>query len=415
MKSRTCGFLAALGMTFLATTAQSQQRTIEVHPGRAPSLTEAVRLAHPGDRIAVARGVYRDTTIWVDRPLTIVGEPGAVLDGANATHIVRVEADDVTIRGLTFRNVTISHVQDRAAIRVGEVHGCVIEDNTILNAFFGVYLAGTQGCVVARNEIRGTGRKEDQSGNGVHLWTARDIEVADNRISGHRDGIYLEFSHTTRVHGNLSERNIRYGLHFMYSDDCVYERNTFRANQAGVAVMYTRRVAMLGNRFEENWGPASYGLLLKEIYDARLERNVFDHNTTALLADGATRLIARHNVFADNGWAVKLMASTQDAELSGNSFLRNTFDLASNSRGSTATVRGNFWDDYRGYDLDRDGRGDVAHRPVRLFSLIVGANEPTMALLRTPLVALLDGAERVLPSLTPETLADPSPLMRRPQ
>lgn len=395
--------------------AAGAQRTIEVRAGRAPGVADAVRLAHPGDRISIARGVYRDTTVWVDKPLTIVGEPGAVLDGGAATHILRVEADDVTIRGLTFQNVTVSHVQDRAAIRVGEVRRCVIEDNRVLNAFFGIYLAGTAGCQVARNEIRGRARTEDGSGNGIHLWTARGIEVSDNRISGHRDGIYLEFAHDTHVAGNVSEANLRYGLHFMYSDDCAYDRNTFRANQAGVAVMYTRRVAMLDNRFEENWGPASYGLLLKEIYDSRLERNHFVHNTTALLADGATRLVARDNVFSDNGWAVKLMASTQDAELTGNSFLRNTFDLSSNSRNSTTTLRDNYWDEYRGYDLDRDGRGDVAHRPVRLFSLVVAGNQPTMVLLRSPLVALLDGAERVLPSLTPQTLADPSPLMRRPQ
>jgi nitrous oxidase accessory protein len=57
----------------------------------------------------------------------------------------------------------------------------------------------------------------------------------------------------------------------------------------------------------------------------------------------------------------------------------------------------------------------VEHRPVRLFSLIVERNEPTMVLLRSPLVALLDRAERVVPSLTPETLSDATPLMRRPR
>jgi nitrous oxidase accessory protein len=402
-------------MTVLLSTPAVAQRTMVVHPGRGPGIAEAVRLARAGDTIMIRRGVYRDTTVVVDRPLTIMGMPGAVLDGSRATHIVRVEADDVTIRGLTLQNVSVSHVEDRAAIRVGRVKRCVIEDNTILNAFFGVYLAGTDGCRVRRNEIRGQARTEDGSGNGVHLWTARDVEIADNRISGHRDGIYLEFAHESSVRGNLAERNLRYGLHFMYSNDCVYERNIFRANQAGVAVMYTKRVAMYDNRFEDNWGPASYGLLLKEIYDSRLERNQFVRNTTGLFADGATRMIARDNTFADNGWAVKFMANTEDAELTGNTFVRNTFDISSNSRNSVATVRGNYWDEYRGYDLDRDGRGDVAHRPVRLFSLIVERNEPTLVLLRSPLVALLDGAERVLPSLTPETLADPSPLMRRPE
>ena len=371
-------------------------------------------MAHAGDRISVSRGVYHEPTILVSKPLTVVGEPGAVLDGVNATHIIRVEADDVTIRGLAFRNMAVSHVEDRAAIRVGQVRRCVVEDNRIDGAFFGIYLAGTTGCRIARNVIVGRGRTEDGSGNGIHLWTARGIDIDSNQISKQRDGIYFEFVHDTRVVGNTSERNLRYGLHFMYSDDCRYERNVFTGNQAGVAVMFTKRVTMLDNTFADNWGPASYGLLLKEIYDSRLEHNRFTHNTTGLFADGATRLVANDNVFRDNGWAVKLMASTEQAEFGGNTFLGNTFDVATNSRANSNTMRGNYWDQYEGYDLNRDGVGDVPHRPVRLFSLVVQQNEPTLVLLRSPVIGVLDQAERVLPSLVPATLMDSAPLMRRP-
>lgn len=379
------------------------------------SIADAVRAARPGATVIVRAGTHREPTIVVDKPLTIIGEPGAVLDGANATHILRIEADDVTVRGLTFRNVAMSHIEDRAAIRVGEVKRCVIENNRIERSFFGVYLAGSSDCRIAGNTLAGVATTEEASGNGIHLWTARNIAVLDNNISGHRDGIYLEFVHGSVVAGNTSERNLRYGLHFMYADDCGYQRNVFRANHAGVAVMYTRRVTMLDNDFQDNWGPAAYGLLLKEIYDSRLEHNRFERNTTALLADGAVRMHAHNNRFADNGWAVKLMASTQGASLTGNSFVGNTFDVATNSASSDTRLVGNYWDDYRGYDLGRDGVGDVPHRPVRLFSLIVERHEPTLVLLRSALVGVLDRAERILPSLTPETLADARPLMRMPR
>lgn len=405
----------ATALLILASTTVGAQRTIEVAPSGATPIADAVRVARAGDRIVIRRGVYREPTIIVDRAVTIAGDSGAVLDGAAATHILRIESDDVTVSGLTFRNVTPSHVEDRAAIRVGEVRRCRIEDNRVENAFFGIYLAGTSACDVSGNTILGQARTEDGSGNGIHLWTARDVRVTNNSITGHRDGIYLEFVHESRIEGNVSHGNLRYGLHFMYSDDCHYERNEFRGNQSGVAVMYTRRVTMTGNRFEDNWGPAAYGLLLKEIYDSRLNGNRFVRNTTGLFADGATRLRATDNVFEDNGWAVKLMASTDGAAFTGNTFARNSFDIATNSRSTTNALRGNYWDEYRGYDLDRDGRGDVPHRPVRLFSIVVERHEPTMVLLRSAVVSLLDRAERMLPSLTPELLADPAPLMRRPR
>ena len=412
---RGSAFAAMACAAFTAAASVEAQRTLEVSAARGPSIAATIARANPGDRIIVTRGVYTEPTIVVDRPLTISGEPGAVIDGSLATHTLRIDADDVTVRGLVFRNVSPSHVEDRAAIRVGAIHGCRIEDNRIENAFFGIYLAGTTGCRVARNELVGGVRTEDRSGNGIHLWSARDVDVIDNRITGHRDGIYLEFTHETRVSGNTSERNLRYGMHFMYSDGCRYEHNVFRDNSSGVAVMYTRGVVMADNRFEGNWGSAAYGLLLKEIYDAQLSGNRFVRNTTALVADGATRLVADSNVFEENGWALRLLASTQDASFTGNSFVANTFDVSTNSRQSTTRFRANYWDAYRGYDLNHDGTGDVPFRPVRLFSLLVERNEPTLILLRSAVVSVLDVAERVLPSLTPEMLADPTPRMRRPR
>jgi nitrous oxidase accessory protein len=202
-------------------------------------------------------------------------------------------------------------------------------------------------------------------------------------------------------------------MHFMYSDDCRYVANTFRHNGSGVAVMYTKRVEMTDNRFEDNWGAASYGLLLKEILEPTLRGNRFTRNTVGLLVDGVTRLHAENNDFTQNGWAVKLLASAQDGSFTRNQFVGNTFDVATNSRETTTSFAGNYWDDYEGYDLDRDGTGDVPYHPVRLFSLLVAQNEPMLITLRSPFVSLLDLAERVLPSITPETLADASPSMRR--
>ena len=199
----------------------------------------------------------------------------------------------------------------------------------------------------------------------------------------------------------------------MYSDDCRYLHNTFRKNGSGVAVMFTNRVEMTGNRFEENWGGAAYGLLLKEIGDSKLEGNVFYRNTTGLLADGANRIKAIRNDFIDNGWAVKLQASTQDGTFTGNNFIGNTFDVSANNSETTTTFVRNYWDNYRGYDLDHDGFGDVLYHPVRLFSMVVAQNGPSIILLRSTFVRLLDSAESIIPALTPEALADREPAMKR--
>jgi len=390
------------------------QSTVIVSPnGAIRTLSQALQEAPPGARVVVKAGVYREPTIMVQRAVTIVGEPGAVLESDQGRQILTIQADDVTVRGLELRHVATSFVDDRAAIRVQDATNCVIENNTIEDGFFGIYLARVDRCRVTGNRLHASKSRESASGNGIHLWTSNHITVEGNEITGHRDGIYLEFVHESDVRGNVSEGNLRYGMHFMYSDDCRYVANTFRRNGSGVAVMYTKRIEMTDNRFEDNWGAASYGLLLKEILEPVLRGNHFTRNTVGLLVDGVTRLRADRNDFVDNGWAVKLMASAQDGTFTANEFVGNTFDVATNSRETTTTFAGNYWDDYKGYDLNRDGVGDVPYHPVRLFSLLVAQNEPVLIALRSPFVTLLDVAERVLPSLTPETLADASPAMRR--
>ena len=387
--------------------------TVVVAPsGPVRSVAQAIRLVRRGGHVLLKGGVYREPTLVIDRPLTIEGDGWPVLDGERQRPILTVTADDVTIRGLVLRDVGMSFVEDNAAIRVVKARRCTIERNRIENGFFAIYLAGVERCRVAGNIIRGTGRTEATSGNGIHLWSASEVVIEDNIVTGHRDGIYFEFVRNTLVRRNTSAGNLRYGLHFMYSDDCRYESNTFRRNQGGVAVMYTKHVAMVRNRFEDNWGSASYGLLLKEIADPHIADNQFSRNTVGLVADGATRIRATRNTFTRNGWAVKLLGSTYDGRFESNDFIGNTFDMAANG-GTTNALSANYFDSYRGYDLDRDGFGDVPHYPVRLFTVLTERNAPTKILLRSFFADLLDAAERALPSLTPSSVVDQRPAMHR--
>ena len=349
--------------------------------------------------------------IAVVNPVNIVGMPGAILDGGNTHQIMSVGADSVSVRNLTLRNVGSSYTEDRAAVKVVDARYCEIRDNTIENGFFGIYLAKVSECSIAGNRLSASNSGESASGNGIHLWSSRNIRISDNVITGFRDGIYFEFVHASSISGNKSVNNLRYGLHFMYSDSCRYTRNEFRHNLAGVAVMYTKSVTMQSNTFADNWGSASYGLLLKEISDATLEHNTFSQNTVGIVADGAVRIDARGNDFGNNGWAIKLLASTYDGHFKGNNFTGNTFDVSSDSEESSNEFSGNYFDSYKGFDRNRDSIGDLPHYPVRLVSLISARYPMAMILMHSLVLDLLDMAERVLPSLIPTAVVDRKPSM----
>lgn len=392
-----------------------QVATLVVGPGGPPTIAAALRAAPSGARIVVPAGTYRESGLRVDRPVELVGEGRPVIDGGGRAGILVVTAAGVTIRGFVIQHTGRSATDDRAGIRLEGADGCEVVDNELVETFFGIYLARTAGCRVADNRIRGTATTEALTGNAIHLWNSRDITIARNRLSGHRDGIYLEFARGARISGNESTGNLRYGLHFMFSDSAEYRGNHFHRNGAGVAVMYTRHVRMVDNRFEANQGQAAYGLLLKDIADSRIEGNTIADNTVGLYLEGTDRVTVTGNRLARNGWAIRLMANCEDNHFALNQFEGNSFDVATNGRRHTSRFEGNAWDQYTGYDLDGDGVGDVPFHPVRLFAYLVARQEVSLVLQRSLFVDLLDAAERVLPVLSPETLVDRRPLMRAPR
>ena len=245
------------------------------------------------------------------------------------------------------------------------------------------------------------------------MWNCREIEVRDNKINGHRDGIYLEFVKQTIIENNYSANNLRYGLHFMFSDSCKYYSNHFELNSAGVAVMYSRFVDMEENMFNNNWGAASYGLLLKDISKSKISNNYFIQNTSGIYIEGCNGSEFLFNQFERNGWAIKLMANSTDNTFSSNNFIANTFDVSTNSKQNFNLFHSNYWSKYDGYDLDKNGIGDIPYRPVKLYSIMAEQNKPSLILLNSLFIELLNIAESVFPSLTPETLLDNAPLMRK--
>jgi nitrous oxidase accessory protein len=236
--------------------------------------------------------------------------------------------------------------------------------------------------------------------------------IESNQIRGHRDGIYFEFVTGSAIRKNLSEKNIRYGLHFMFSHNDKYLDNTFRDNGAGVAVMYTRNVHMQNNVFEDNWGASAYGLLLKELSGSSIIDNKFIGNTIAIHMEGSSRMEVARNVFKSNGWALKVQASCDDNTFHHNNFFSNSFDVTTNGSVMLNRFYNNYWDRYEGYDLNKDGIGDVPYHPVSMYGMVIEQNPPAVILMRSFMVSLLDKAEKAMPTLTPDKLVDSAPVIK---
>jgi nitrous oxidase accessory protein len=407
MKARiSCFLLLVVGLSF--------GQTIEIcNDCEISSLKKAISYAKDFDTIVVKKGIYKEYDIVINKPLTIVGENYPIIDGELKGEIITIIADNVTIDGLFIINVGTSYTQDYAAIRVRKSKYFQIKNIVLEKLFFGIYIEKSNYGKIYHNKIIGEAKEEHNSGNGIQLWYSHFIDVENNHVQGVRDGIYLEFSDDCSIKDNVSTDNLRYGLHFMFSNNDIYQNNTFERNGAGVAVMFSKEIKMLNNTFKENWGTASYGMLLKEINDAEIIGNTFEENTIGINIEGSNRLVYKNNDFSNNGWAVKVRGACYANSFVENNFLYNSFDISYNSKVNDNVFDRNYWSNYSGYDLDKDGVGDVPYRPVKLFSYIVNRTPETIILLRSLFIDIIDFSEKVSPVFTPDNLLDNNPLIRK--
>jgi len=388
-------------------------KTIRVSPGTSVStIKAAMRLASNGDSILVSKGVYKEQNIVIEKSVFLIGIERPVLDGENKYEILTVKANFVIIDGFDFMHAGKSSYMDLAALKVIDASDVLIKNNYFENSFFGIYCQQSTRTVIYKNTLRSNAKDEINSANGIHCWKSDQLKILQNTISGHRDGIYFEFVTNSTIEHNNSFNNVRYGLHFMFSNYDRYIANTFRENGAGVAVMFSNHITMHRNIFSENWGNAAYGILMKEISDGDVEGNIFNRNTVGVYLEGSNRINMKRNHFDDNGWAIKMQASCSDNKVEENNFTSNTFDVATNGSLVLNKFSGNYWERYEGYDLNRDGKGDIPYRPVSLYSMIVERNPATLMLFRSFMVDLMDRAERIIPGFTPEDLKDDEPKMK---
>ncbi|MCF6359320.1 MAG: nitrous oxide reductase family maturation protein NosD [Cyclobacteriaceae bacterium] len=399
---------------FLSEFSNAYANTIEVcETCKISTITEAIATANKGDTILINSGFYQEGEIIIDKPLVLLGINKPIIDGNSKAGILIASADSVVINGLIVQNIGVSYIQEYAAIHISNSKYFTIENNELREVFFGILVEKSHYGLINNNQVSSNAVNEVSSGNGIHMWHSSNIIITNNHLSQLRDGIYFEFVTDSHVANNISINNLRYGLHFMFSNNDSYYNNQFINNGAGVAVMFSKFIEMKRNRFYKNWGSASFGLLLKEINDAEIEDNIFEENTIGINIEGSTRINYKNNNFIRNGWAIKIRGGCYANIFDHNNFIDNSFDISYNSKMNDNSFDNNYWSDYTGYDLDKDGIGDVPYRPVKLFSYIVNQTPETIILLRSLFIDILNFSEKVSPVFTPDNLVDATPKMKK--
>ncbi|MBR0725435.1 nitrous oxide reductase family maturation protein NosD [Bradyrhizobium manausense] len=432
--------LIAAGMSGFA-----DAETLTASPGR--PLQALLDGARAGDIIELAPGEYHGS-VRIDRPLQLIGKQGAVLDGDTTDNVITVSAPDVTVRGVTIRGSG----RDLQAMNSGiflqkTAERATIEDNHLAGNLFGIYVHGARGSRVVRNDVEGLrGGRLSEAGNGVSLWNAPDVTIADNTFRYGRDGIFSISSSKDRFINNRFDQ-VRFAIHYMYTNDSEVSGNVSVGNHVGYAIMYSNRLVIRGNISDHD---RDHGFLFNYANYAEINGNRVTGGPLSSMMDGTdsgpddergmlpepvrTRPLrsgpekcvfiynANHNKFRNNWFercaiGVHFTAGSEGNEITGNAFVDNanqvkyvgTRDLDWSTGG-----RGNYWSDNPAFDLNGDGIADTAYRPNDLIDRVLWTAPAAKVLINSPAVQVIRWAQAQFPALLPGGVVDSHPLISPP-
>ncbi|MDD1528979.1 nitrous oxide reductase family maturation protein NosD [Bradyrhizobium sp. WBOS7] len=437
-------FPAALVAAGLSGFASAE--TLTAAPGQ--SLQAVLNGARAGDVVELAPGHYRGS-IRIERPLQLVGSREALLDGDGAGNVITVSAPDVTIRGLTIR----ASGRDLQAMNSGiflqkTAERATIENNRLVDNLFGIYVHGAQGSRVAGNEIEGLrGGRLSEAGNGVSLWNAPDVTIANNNFRYGRDGIFTISSRKDRFVGNRFEQ-VRFAIHYMYTNDSEVSGNVSIGNHVGYAIMYSNRLVIRDNISDHDRG---YGMLFNYANYAQIENNrvtggplntpmqamqdspddergmLPQQKRESTLKSGPEKCVfiynTNHNKFRDNWFercaiGVHFTAGSEGNEIAGNAFVSNANQVkyvGTRHLDWSTGGRGNYWSDNPAFDLNGDGIADTAYRPNDLIDRVLWTAPAAKVLINSPAVQVIRWAQAQFPALLPGGVVDSRPLVSPPR
>ncbi|AGK57509.1 periplasmic copper-binding protein [Hyphomicrobium denitrificans 1NES1] len=439
--------LVVAGFPRLAGAAQ-----IDATPDR--RLQAVVDQAQDGDIVELAPGEFRGP-IRIEHPISLVAKSGATVIGDGASSVITVTSPDVTIRGITIKGSGRNlQAMDSAVFLAKTAERALVENNRIEGNLFGVYVHGATDAQVRGNIIEGLRNiRIAEAGNGVSVWNSPGAKIVGNDIRFGRDGIFVNASRNNTFSGNRFH-DLRFAVHYMYTNDSEVSDNVSVGNTVGFAIMYSHHLRVRGNVSD---GDRDHGLLLNFANNSEISGNLIrgrlqprerwlssglagkiasEHGmpigegSGPSLAQGARigpeKCVfiynANKNRFFDNRFegceiGIHFTAGSEGNEIVGNAFIGNRNQVkyvGTRYLDWSKDGRGNFWSDNPAFDLNGDGIADAAYRPNDIIDKVLWTAPEAKVLVNSPAVQIIRWAQARFPALLPGGVVDTHPLMAPP-
>jgi len=261
--------------------------------------------------VIVKDGVYKEN-IKIEKPNLIIrsenGVEKTIIETAGLDKdIFKVLADNIEIKGFTFRN---NNKYGNTAVSFGNVKNCNISDNKFLQNF-----------------------------RGISLLNSTENTLKNNIFEENRVGLYLDNSHNNFITKNIinskfySWHSASYGIYLYFSDKNIIEENT--ANDKGysnatdhgithgIYLVSSKENILKNNKSQNNKGMGN-GIYMKDSDFNQLEDNLLTENQVGIELVGSKGNTLKNNKTKDNDIAgIKLWQGSSENVLKNNEMENN--------------------------------------------------------------------------------------------
>lgn len=372
-------------------------------------LNTLLRNLRPGDTLRLEPGFYTGPATIKVSNIVIDGQGKATISGMQNRSVIEVEADNVTLMNLDIIDSGDSPDRLDAGIKVKESNHTRIINNRFSDCLVGIDLFKSDSTLIRNNDITSIARKSQAlKGDGIRLWYSNYNTIEYNYWHEVRDMV-IWYSANNTFFANKGENN-RYGMHFMYAHENRISFSEFSKNSVGIFLMYSERTLISNNLIQNNNGTSGMCIGMKETSSNQILNNRLLYSVKGIHFDISPLVPHKINTIQGNEIAfcnegLYFHSDIEGNHLIGNFFHNNLAQVFTN--GETANrnkFKGNYWDDYQGFDRDEDNIGDIPYRLYGYSEHLWAFNKDVRFFYGAPVLEILDFLERLAPFSKPKLI-----------
>jgi len=383
-------------------------------------LQEVIDKAKAGSKIELPEGEFFGNIV-INKPLMIIGKgKSSVIKGEGKGTVVKIRSSNVILKNLTIINSGSEHEKVDAGISIKDAKFCEIENCYIKDCLFGIDLQNVHNSKIIGNFITSKNFPLGIRGDGIRLWYSNDNILRKNRLYKSRDFV-IWYSHGNLIEENEGEYG-RYSLHFMYAGKNIVRKNVYKHNSVGIFFMYSRDTEAYENVVISSLGTTGIGIGLKDASNFTIKNNTILYCAKGFYIDRSPFQPDEKNYIVGNRILYNSIGMHFHSLSVNNVFEKNIFKgnmenvYDDSGQGRIHSVMNhwskNYWDDYQGFDKDKDGIGDIPYNLYYYADKMWLLNPNVRFFYGSAVISILNFLAKLAPFSEPiKLLTDPKPLM----